>query len=163
MALCRTFSTWVANRLFSEVLLEQPDNIPVQANLGLIAFREGSYQRAVNYFEGIIDKGLVKPEMLELLALSYSALGLPEKAETSFKQALALDGELPTLHYHYGKFLHDLDRPRQAIPHYLDAIEKAPQLVECLSNLALAYIENGDPKQALSYLDRALAVNPDFH
>jgi tetratricopeptide (TPR) repeat protein len=77
-----------------------------------------------------------------------------DEAIAEYRQAAALDPNLPQPHYSLGNALRDKGRPDEAMEEYLRAIRQKPDYAQAHCNLGLLLQEQGRFTEALAYLRR---------
>ncbi|MBM4367658.1 MAG: tetratricopeptide repeat protein [Deltaproteobacteria bacterium] len=96
------------------------------------------------------------------LAMAYAAKGEPELADESFQKALRINPGEGEILVNYGAFLVAHARAADAVP----VLEKAREDLDyrnpamVLSNLSLAYLESGNPEQAVVHAREAVKRVP---
>ena len=151
-----------AERIYREILRQQPQHFGALHRLGVIALQARHTERAVE----LIGKAIA---LNPSVAAAHSNLGKalldlkrPEQALASCDKAIALEPDLAMAHHNRGTALEDLKRPEEALASYDRAIQLRP-------NFASAHCNRGNILQALtryeealaSY-DRAIHIRPDF-
>ena len=151
-----------AERIYREVLRQQPNHFGALHLLGLIALETRHTERAVE----LIGKAIaLKPDNAKAhynRGLALVNLKRPEDALESYGRAIALNPDFAEAHNNRGNALSDLKRFEEALASYDKAIALNPDNAETYDNrgLALSYLKR--PKDALESYDRAIALNPDF-
>jgi curved DNA-binding protein CbpA len=85
--------------------------------------------------------------------------GLFEDAAHSFAAAIYFDGSVPEYHFHYGRCLVKLQRPKEAIAALNRALEMDPHKPDVLAELGHAYIQLGFSLRAKSCFEKALKLH----
>ena len=80
---------------------------------------------------------------------------------TLFRRALQVTTKNHLAHKNLGVALADLDRHKEAVPHYLKAIKLKPKDADLHYNLANALDELGKPDEAIEAYKKALDIAPD--
>ncbi len=75
-----------------------------------------------------------------------------------FRRALALEQKQPSLWLHYGTALHDTHRYDDAREAFLKAAKMLPEDPMPLANVAASYVQQGKPRDAVEFSDRAFAA-----
>ena len=95
--------------------------------------------------------------------LVYTMMGENQKAEQSFRQALALAPTDPDLRANWGAFLCTTGRARESIPEFdaaiRDPLYKKPEIAMINAGKCLASL--GDTQRAEDYLRQAMLVSPN--
>ncbi len=98
-----------------------------------------------------------------LLAQARHALSQGEtaKAESAWRQALAIDPDDAEALFHLGNLERERGGHDLAVIHYRQALIRAPGHAGVLNNLGLAYEEQGDAAQAEACYRQVLAASPN--
>lgn len=110
------------------------------------------------------------PTIYSIISSRVESL-LPD-AENDIKEYLAKNMHKLAENYYYmpkadstlfqvGLFFHLISRFDEAIPYYLSSLPFDKDLYYINYNLALCYYGKHDPKSALPYFEKALAINPE--
>lgn len=83
-----------------------------------------------------------------------------DQAIEQFDQASQLDPESPLPHAWLGLVYSSRGQPRQALAHWRQATEKAPEVVGYQKNLITTYAELDSLQKALDLLEEILQQNP---
>jgi len=78
--------------------------------------------------------------------------GRHAEAEAVYRDALAVCGEHPVLHYNLGIVLEDLDRKVDAVAMYERALSLDPAFADCHYNVALLYEALGKAREAIRHM-----------
>ncbi|MBC02322.1 MAG: hypothetical protein CMJ34_03320 [Phycisphaerae bacterium] len=90
------------------------------------AFESGNFIDSKRYLENAIDKYDEDPAYWVLLGRIYLETGGLQDAMVSLSKAVEIDEEDPDAHYFMGIVLERIERPLDAVDHYLTALELAP-------------------------------------
>ncbi|MEC8320906.1 MAG: tetratricopeptide repeat protein [Planctomycetota bacterium] len=90
------------------------------------AFETGNFVEAKRQLESAIDKAGDQSPYWVLLGRIYLETGGLQDAMTSLRKAVELDGENADAHYFLGIVNERVERPLEAVDHYLTALELAP-------------------------------------
>jgi curved DNA-binding protein CbpA len=85
--------------------------------------------------------------------------GLFEDAAHFFAAAIYFDSSVPEYHFHYGRCLVKLQRPKEAVAALNRALEMDRQKADVLAELGHAYIQLGFPLRAQNYFEKALKLH----
>lgn len=118
-----------------------PFKVLPSMNLGMIAFETGEDALARRYFEDIVSHNPAYAPALVWLARVERRANNPAVAERLLNQAAAVDPKDKDLLVALGA--------------------KAPDVAEGLYDVGAAFARMGRPQDALPYLNRALAMNPN--
>jgi len=84
----------------------------------------------------------------------------PEQADSDFNALVEAHPKFPNVHYFYGTFLGARD-PDKCAAEFLEELRINPQSVPARVQLALRYIVEGKPREALKYAKGAVTLSPD--
>ena len=151
-----------ANQICQQILAVNPTDIPALHVAGLIAFRAGHYEVAVNVLGKAIKLNDQFPDLHSSIAGALQALGRFDEAIMHYRQALALDPEYVEALYNSGNVLLKLRRYDDALANYDRALAIAPNFAQALNNRGNTWLELRYFDKALADFDRALAIEPKF-
>jgi len=164
---CETTTSLQTTKIKSEANLSEAAEINVQLAVGYIGRKE--YKIARDKLERAIEQNPDYLPAYKTLAYLYALLGLSEKAEEMYQEALDLKPEDPDLSNSYvsnsyGAFLCSLGKYDEAQKRlrvaYSDPFFESIYLAE--SNAGSCYIKQGEYKQAESLLRKSLRVEPNL-
>ena len=101
------------------------------------------------------------PTVRRELATALAQSGSLDEAQTLFQELLRQDPASPSLNYFLGDVMRNAQKPRDAIPYLQKAATAQPNYLPAQSSLGLAYMQIGDPAQAIPHLRAALPVDQD--
>ncbi|MGL1860952.1 MAG: tetratricopeptide repeat protein [Pseudodesulfovibrio sp.] len=100
------------------------------------------------------------------LGLTYMERGEPAKARDVFTRIVGLDAAFTPEHKHlFNEFGINLRKSKltdQAVDYYRRALELTDDDENLYYNIARAYFDRGDLKDAIENLEKALKIKPDF-
>ena len=151
-----------AERVYLEVLQQQPHNFRALHLLGCIARQTRHLERAIE----LIGKAIaLKPDYAEAYIDRGNALlelKRPTEALESYDKAIALEPDSATAHNDRGNALIDLMRPTEALANYNRAISLKPDFAIAYNNRGNALRELKCHEEALESYDRAISLKPDY-
>ncbi len=151
-----------AERLYRDILAEDPRHFDALHLLGLVEYETGRLPAAVASMRAAID---VRPDFAPAfvnLGLALQKLRDFDEALASYDRALALRPDYAEAHYNRGNALLDLKRLEDAVASFDRALSLEPGRVQALYNRGIALLEMERPEDALASFDRALAQKPDY-
>lgn len=150
-----------AERLSKQGLEVNPKNSTLLSILAQTYYYQREYEFAVKEFEKLIDLGVGSEFIHSKLGTAYFHLGKYEKAIAHFNWALDYEDDNPATHYSLGKLYALKGEYENSEGHLLQSILlKAVTLDKEFTSLGLTYKLMGNPKEALSFFNKALAENP---
>ena len=151
-----------AERLYREVLQQQPNHFGAWHLLGVIAVQTRHTEQAVE----LIGKAIaLKPDYAEAhynRGLALMHLKRSGEALASYDTAIALKPDFAEAHCNRGNVLGDLKRSEEALASYDQAIALKPDYAEAHYNRGLALMQLKRPEEALASCDKAIALKPDY-
>jgi len=153
-----------ADKWFTEVTAETPNDSHAWYLLGRTKYNEGRYDEAVSSFEKALS---LRPKYVEAennLGLSLRELNKLDQAQAAFQAAIDWQGTEPADAQPYlnlGGLLADQGDLDQAIPLLLKAVTLSPDNPKTHEQLGAAYAAQNDLPKAQSELERAVALAPD--
>jgi len=152
-----------ADKWFTEVVVEKPDDSDAWYLLGRVKFNENNFTAAVSSFERALT---LRPKYVEAennLGLAWLELNENEKAQDAFQNAIDWQGESPKdaqPFLNLGSLFMDENRFDDAIPYLARAIALAPDNPKIHEKLAQVYAAQEKLSQAQSELEKAVALAP---
>ena len=117
------------------------------------------YQEAINVLKVAISSRPKCSAAWADLGVAYSELDELDEAEHSFREALALKREVPTLVL-LGVVLHKTDRDQEALQHFEEAISLEPNFDEAYYNAGLVHKGRRMYGEARRCFETALELDP---
>ena len=151
-----------AERIYGEVLHQQPNHFDALHLLGLIAAQTRRTERAVELIKRAIGLNAKVAAAHCNLGNTLTDLKRPADALASYDRAITLKPDYAEAYYNRGLALQDLKRPEDALASYDKAIALKPDFAEAYSNRGNALIDLKRPEEALVSCDTAIALKPDF-
>ena len=143
------------------ILRQAPDNADALNLLGMLCFRGGDSQAALEYFEKAVTARPTHAEALGNLALCYKSGGNMRDACATYERALVQDDNDPQVHYNYAIALRQSGQPDRAALHFARAAELSPLIGEVFNLLGLVRAEMGQSDLAVAAFQSAIAAHPD--
>ena len=154
----------------------QPEPAPVKAQEATLQQRAQQHaDLAAGYYQrGQLDIALqelaeaqrldpTNARVYNIYGLVYTVMGDRQKAEESFRQALALAPNDSEIHHNWGVFLCSTGRARESIPEFEQAIRnplyKTPETA--LINAGKCSVTLGELAKAETYFRQAMTVSPN--
>ena len=151
-----------AERIYRDVLQQQPSHPGALHLLGVIAFQTRHAERAVELIRKAIALDANLAAAHSNLAAVLLDLKRPDEALASCDTAIALEPDLATAYNNRGHALLDLKRPEEAMASCDKAIALKPDYAEAYSNRGSVLEILKRPMEALASYDKAIALKPNF-
>lgn len=152
-----------ADKWFSEVVAESPNDAIAHYLLGRTRFNENDYRGAIASFERAL---ALHPKYVEAennIGLAWRELNDADKARAAFETAIEWQGTTPTdaqPFLNLGKLYGDQHQPAKAIEFLQRAVELAPNNPSVHEELSHVYAAQPDLTRAQAELEKAIELAP---
>jgi len=162
-----------AEEAYRKALSVKSDYSEARMNLGALFAKEDRCPDAVEQFQKVLEDPFYETPALALhnIGLCRQLMGQPNEAETSLKDALALDPLLLSASFDLWKIYYQSNRMGEAIRVLTEALAQYPKLQgreekdKNLANihygLGLSYFKNADGQNALEHFRAARKLSPE--
>jgi tetratricopeptide (TPR) repeat protein len=151
-----------AERIYREVLRQQPNHFDALHLLGVIAVQTQQTELGVALLTKAIGLNAKIAAAHSNLGIALLRLKRPQEALASHDKAIALDPDFADAYYNRGIALRDLKRPEDALASYDKAIALKPHNAEAHYNRGNALRDLRRAEEALASHDKAIALKPDY-
>ena len=151
-----------AERIYQEVLRQQPNHFDALHMLGVIALETQHGEQGADLIMKAIRLNASVAAAHSNLGKALLDLKRPADALASFDKAIALKPGLAMAHNNRGKAFNDLKLPEEALASYDKAIALKPDYTEAYSNRGVALQNLKRPEDALASYNKAIALEPGF-
>lgn len=154
-----------ADRWFSEVVAETPDDANAHYLLGRTQFNENDYRGAIASFERAL---ALRPNFVEAennIGLAWRELNDPDKARAAFETAIEWQGSTPVdaqPFLNLGKLFADQHQTNQATRYLNQALNLAPGNPTIHEELSHVYAAQQNLPMARAELEKAIALSPNI-
>ena len=151
-----------AEQLYRAILKNQPTNLDVNNNLGVLLCALGRFDEAEASYRKAIE---LKPDYVQAhsnLSNALKELGRFDEAEASCRKVIELKPDYVQAHNNLGIILYDLNKFDEAEASYRKAIELKPDYVEANYNLGSTLNELGRFDEAEVSYRKAIEFKPDY-
>ena len=148
-------------RLMKRAARKSPRDAAIFVNLGAAYRQAGQKAEARDAYEAAIK---LNPRLWEAhfnLGKLLTDLGDYEAATKAFQTCIAIDPTHPDAFLSLGntyKFVGDGEKARAAYEH---AIRLAPNMAQAYGNIAAVLVDQSKFAEALTFMDKAIAINPE--
>jgi tetratricopeptide (TPR) repeat protein len=153
-----------ADKWFSQVVAEAPNDADSWYLLGRTKYSENEYQAAISAFEHAL---ALRPRHIEAqnnIGLCWKELNDREKARTAFQTAIDWQGDAPAdaqPFLNMGTLLADDQKNDQALPFLTKAAALSPNNPTIHEELGKVYLAMNKLPEAQAELERAVTLAPD--
>jgi protein O-GlcNAc transferase len=162
MALHRQGDLAAAERIYREVLDQQPQHFDSLHMLGVIALQTRRTERGIELIRKAIGLNEKVAAAHNNLGKALLDIGRPGEALASFDQATALDPGFAEAHVNRGNTLVKLRRLEEALVSYQKAVALRPDHAEVYRNCGNVFSKLRRYDEAFAAYDRALALKPNL-
>ena len=151
-----------AEQLYYSILENQPTNLIVRNNLGVLQFNLGRFDEAEASYRKAIE---LKPDYVNAhynLGKTLQNLGKYDEAEASYKRAIELKPNYALAYNNLGNTLKELGRLDEAEANFKKAIELKPDYALAHNNLGATLKELGRLDEAEASFKKATELKPDY-
>jgi len=146
--------------VFQDTLEKNPTSWLACDHMGIIAFNEGNWEKALNYFRRALTLHEY-PQAHANLGAALSRMGRHPEAEQHYRRAIAIRPSFMKGHYGLAVELQQRGAIRDAIAHYRKAIELDPLYIDARNNLANMLFLTGQIDEAMRQYQKILEIDPD--
>jgi tetratricopeptide (TPR) repeat protein len=150
MALYQAGNFDQAEKLYRQIVADQPDNVQALGMLGMLCMQRGDWQEGADHVSASLAIAPNQPDMLNNLGYALHTLEQYKEALANYDKAIALYPGHVSAHFNRGNTLQSLDRYAEAIESYEKAAYYRP-------NHADTWIYLGNAHTKLEYFELALA------
>ncbi len=151
-----------AEKLYRQILQQDPQNSDAHHLLGLIAYQVKKYDAAI----ACIEKALALKPSTSVYHLNignvYKAQGDFMAALKSYEKAISLHPNYPDAFYNCGIIYQNQGKLDTAIAHYKKALQLKPDHARAHNNLGNTLKEKGDLDAALHHFLEAIRLEPVY-
>ncbi|MGA2441511.1 MAG: tetratricopeptide repeat protein [Tepidisphaeraceae bacterium] len=151
-----------AERVYRQVLTEQPDNAEALHLLGVLAAQTGKSGAAVELIGRAVR---LKPDLADAhynLGKALTETGRVDEAIDSYRQAIRLKPDNAVAHNNLGIALRDTGQLEKAVASYREAIRLKGDYPEAHNNLGIALKDMGRLDEAIACYRQAIGINPHY-
>ena len=146
---------------YRKILTQDPAHADALHLLGLVAYQQGQYDRALDCITKAIQRDAAKPLYFYNLGLVHQKLNQFPEAERSYRQALSLKGDYIEALGNLGNVLREKGELDEACATYKQVLTIKPDHPEGYNNLGVVLKEQGRQDEARDAYQRAIALKPD--
>jgi tetratricopeptide (TPR) repeat protein len=153
-----------ADKWFSEVVSERPNDAYAWYLLGRTKYNENNFLEAISSFERALALHPKDVESENNIGLSWRALNNSEKAQAAFQAAIDWQGNAPAdaqPFLNLGTLLAGQNDLEKAIPYLRTAAVLSPDNPEIHEELGKVYVAQQDLQKAQRELEQAVVLAPD--
>jgi tetratricopeptide (TPR) repeat protein len=151
-----------AERIYRQILEQEPQQSDVFHLLGVIAYQRGNSEQAVQLIRQAIKIQPDAPNYHNSLGNILKEQGHMEDAVQSYQRALALNPTHLESLYNLGNTLSEQNQLEEALAFYQKALAIKPDYLNVLNNMGNVLKQQGRLEEALESYQKALKVDPDY-
>lgn len=150
-----------AIEVYKEMLRIQPDDSETHLAIGTILL-DSDPSGALPYLEEASRLAPSRARFLTTLGVAYLKTGRLSEAESTFRRAMVLSPDDPSVRNNLGIILVQSKRLEEAVSELTALLQDNPDYAAARNNLAIALAESGDLARAEREVRRAIAEEPDY-
>ncbi|MGA2440074.1 MAG: tetratricopeptide repeat protein [Tepidisphaeraceae bacterium] len=150
-----------AQRIYRQVLAQQPDHADALHLLGVLAAQAGRLDAAIDLIRKAIVICPTNPPFYNSLGNALKAGGRLDEAIASYRQAILLRPDLAGAHGNLANALRDKGQLDEAIACYRQAIRLKPDFADAHNSLGIALRAKGQLDEAIASYRLAVRLKPD--
>jgi Flp pilus assembly protein TadD len=151
-----------AEKLYRQILAQDPDDADVLQLLGLVVFRQGKMPDALEFLDRAVALDPDAPDYRCNRGMILSVLGRPAEAVVELQRAVELKGDYVEAHYQLAHALGLTGQTDQAIDEYRRALLLRPDFAEAMNDLGVLLATKEDSVGAMAAFRRAVEIRPDY-
>jgi tetratricopeptide (TPR) repeat protein len=151
-----------AERLYVEVLLQEPRHFHALHLLGLVFLQTRRLQRGVESIAKAVELSPTFAAAHNNLGSGLNNLRRHQEALASCDRAIALKPDYAEAYNEQGIALKELKRPKESLASYDKAIALKPGFAEAYNNRGNVLWDLGRSEAAVSSYNKAIALKPDY-
>lgn len=155
----RSYNT-IAREAYTR-LTHLPSSAPMEALLAKMEFQRRQYVEAAKHWEAALTFSPNDAYIKEQLAISLFQSADLDRARDLFEELLKSHPESSELNYYLGDILLKSQKPSEALPFLLKAVNHDAALLPANASLARTYLALGQADKAIPHLKAALSVDDD--
>ena len=152
-----------AEAIYRQVLQLEPNNADALHLLGMIAYRAGKNETAIELIEKAIAVNQAFPIYHNNAGTVYHTLNKLDKAIACYHRALSLKPNDHVAYTNLGCALKEQGKLEEAVACHQRALSLKPDFYEAHANLGCALKEQGKLEEAIACHQRALSLKPGDH
>ncbi len=153
-----------ADKWFSKSVEWNPGNFQTLYYLGRTKYNENRFEEAVTVFKQCLKLDPTNVKTEDNLGLSYAGMGRTEEAMAAYRNAISWDSGASVKdsgpYIDLGTLLVDNDRPSEAVPYLLQALQISPNEVRAHRELGKAYLHLNRLESAQKELETSVKLAP---
>jgi len=142
------------------VLGQEPANSEALMLRGSVLLVKTDFEAAIKIFEGLLQKGVKKPEVFLVLAATHAQANNLPKAEKTIQEGIAANKDSVALHVGLARFYSETKQPEKSVPAMRKVIELQPDQPLHKFNLASLLWDEGRQAAAIGMVSDLLAKDP---
>jgi tetratricopeptide (TPR) repeat protein len=146
--------------LWTDTLAKNPNCWAAHNNLGVILFKRGSLDDAMNQYQDALALNPDYPQARTNLGGIFFQRGQPDLAITQYQTALTIDPAYAEAHYDLANALMQKERLDEAIAQYKEAIEINPNYLDARNELGNILLHKRQADQAIAQYQKVLEIDP---
>ena len=150
-----------AANVFARYLKRNPADRTALLRFGRALLNSNQAERSKTHFEALAKSDSRNPIVWFVLAQSYKSVGQLSDALNSYRTAVEINPEFEEAWFNLGNLHRDIDDNPEALSCFRMSLSRRPDHVPTILNVAHCHIQQGDLNTALTWIDKAIAADPE--
>ena len=151
-----------AERLYQQVLADNPRNADALHLLGVVAYQVGRHEIAVNLITHAIEIDPQQVEAYNNLGIVFKEQKKSEKSIQTYHKAIEINPDHAEAHYNLGNAYQEQGKSEKSIQAYHKAIKIQPDYAEVYNNLGIVFKEQGKLEKSIQAYHKAIEIKPNY-
>ena len=151
-----------AERLYQQVLADNPRNADALHLLGVVAYQVGRHEIAVNLITHAIEIDPQQVEAYNNLGIVFKEQKKSEKSIQTYHKAIEINPDHAEAHYNLGNAYQEQGKSEKSIQAYHKAIKIQPDYAEVYNNLGIVFKEQGKSEKSIQAYHKAIEIKPNY-
>lgn len=151
-----------AEKIYKEILADNPTNADALHLLGVIASQAGQYETAIDLITQATNADPNFADAHYNLGNTLRDSGGLAEAASAYQRAIEINPKYLDAHCNLGNTLHEQGKPNEAIAAFRRALQIDPRCVAAHANLGAVLLEQRNFDEAIASCQRALAIDANY-
>lgn len=151
-----------AEKLYQQVLADDPQNADAFHLLGIIAYQKNKCQLAIDLITQAIAIDPNQAPFFNNLGNALQDQDQPEESVQAYQKALQLQPDYAEAYYNFGNVLQKQGKLDESVQAYQQALQIQPNYAKAYNNLGNALHTQSKLDEAVQAYQQALQIQPDY-
>ncbi|MCS5612875.1 MAG: tetratricopeptide repeat protein [Candidatus Poribacteria bacterium] len=151
-----------AEKLYQQVLADDPQNADAFHLLGIIAYQRNKYQLAIDLITQAIATDPNQAPFFNNLGNALQNQGKLEESVQAYQKALQIQPDYAEAYYNFGNVLHKHGKLDASVQAYQKALQIQPDYAKAYNNFGNVLHHQGKLEESVQVYQKALQIQPDY-